>query len=107
MSKYIVDITPEDIGEIIQMIRIQHFKMHVDPFAEKIGVKSKVVIQAEEGEKKESKEISFNNIRVISRSNKLEEESGEESFVPKTKAEPKSAKQVLAKMDDNDDLPFN
>jgi hypothetical protein len=49
MSKYIVDITPEDIGEIIQMIRIQHFKMHVDPFAEKIGVKSKVVIQAEEG----------------------------------------------------------
>jgi single-strand DNA-binding protein len=59
-----------------------------------------------EGEKKESKEISFNNIRVISRSNKLEEESGEESFVPKTKAEPKSAKQVLAKMDDNDDLPF-
>lgn len=49
MSKYIVDITPEDIGEIIQMIRIQHFKMHVDPFAEKIGVKPKVVIQAEEG----------------------------------------------------------
>jgi DNA-binding XRE family transcriptional regulator len=49
MSKYIVDITPEDIGEIIQMIRIQHFKMHVDPFAEKIGVKSKVVIQVEEG----------------------------------------------------------
>ena len=31
------------------MIRIQHFKMHVDPFAEKIGVKPKVVIQAEEG----------------------------------------------------------
>ena len=49
MSKYIVDITPEDIGEIIQMIRIQHFKMHVDPFAEKIGVKPKVVIQVEEG----------------------------------------------------------
>ena len=49
MSKYLVDITPEDIGEILQMIRIQHFKMHVDPFAEKIGVKPKVVIQAEEG----------------------------------------------------------
>ena len=49
MSKYLVDITPEDIGEIIQMIRIQHFKMHVDPFAEKIGVKPKVLIQVEEG----------------------------------------------------------
>ena len=49
MSKYLVDITPEDIGEILQMIRIQHFKMHVDPFAEKIGVKPKVVIQVEEG----------------------------------------------------------
>jgi len=31
------------------MIRIQHLRMHVDPFAEKIGVKPKVVIQVEEG----------------------------------------------------------
>jgi single-strand DNA-binding protein len=58
-----------------------------------------------EGEKKESKEISFNKIQVISRSNKSGEESGEESFVPKTKAEPKSAKQVLDSMGD-DSLPF-
>lgn len=49
METYQVDATPEDIGEIIQMIRIQHLRMHVDPFAEKIGVKSKVVIQVEEG----------------------------------------------------------
>lgn len=49
METYQVDATPEDIGEIIQMIRIQHLRMHVDPFAEKIGVKPKVVIQVEEG----------------------------------------------------------
>jgi DNA-binding XRE family transcriptional regulator len=49
METYQVDATPEDIGEIVQMIRIQHLRMHVDPFAEKIGVKSKVVIQVEEG----------------------------------------------------------
>jgi DNA-binding XRE family transcriptional regulator len=49
MEAYQVDATPEDIGEIVQMIRIQHLRMHVDPFAEKIGVKPKVVIQVEEG----------------------------------------------------------
>ena len=58
-----------------------------------------------EGEKKESKEISFNTIRVINR-NKSGEASGEESFVPKTKSEPKSAKQVLDSMEDSSDLPF-
>lgn len=55
-----------------------------------------------EGEKKESKEISFNTIRVINRN-----KSEEESFVPKSDAKPKSAKQVLDSMDDSDDLPFN
>ena len=54
-----------------------------------------------EGEKKESKEISFNNIRVINRN-----KSEEESFVPKSDAKPKSCKEVLAAMDDSDDLPF-
>ena len=54
-----------------------------------------------EGEKKESKEVSFNNIRVINRN-----KSEEESFVPKSDAKPKSAKQVLDSMDDSDDLPF-
>lgn len=49
METYQVDATPEDIGEIVQMIRIQHLRMHVDPFADKIGVKPKVVIQVEEG----------------------------------------------------------
>jgi single-strand DNA-binding protein len=55
-----------------------------------------------EGEKKESKEVSFNNIRVISKNTKSEEES----FVPKSDAKPKSGKEVLDAMDDSDDLPF-
>ena len=55
-----------------------------------------------EGEKKESKEVSFNNIRVISKNTKSEEES----FVPKSDAKPKSAKQVLDSMEDSTDLPF-
>lgn len=54
-----------------------------------------------EGEKKESKEISFNTIRVINRN-----KSEEESFVPKSDAKPKSAKQVLDSMEDSTDLPF-
>lgn len=56
-----------------------------------------------DGEKRESKEVSFNSIRVISKNTKSEEES----FVPKSDAKPKSGKEVLAAMDDNDDLPFN
>ena len=55
-----------------------------------------------DGEKRESKEISFNSIKVISKNTKSEEES----FVPKSDAKPKSAKQVLDSMDDSDDLPF-
>lgn len=54
-----------------------------------------------EGEKKESKEISFNTIRVINRN-----KSEEESFIPKSDAKPKSAKQVLDSMEDSTDLPF-
>lgn len=56
-----------------------------------------------DGEKKESKEISFNTIRVINRNNK---EDQSESFAPKAKAEPKTAKQVIASMEDDSDLPF-
>ena len=55
-----------------------------------------------DGEKKESKEISFNSIRVINKNTKSEEES----FVPKSDAKPKSAKQVIDSMEDSSDLPF-
>lgn len=70
-----------------------------------VYVEGTIVTRAweKDGEKKESKEISFNTIRVISKNTKSEEES----FVPKSDAKPKSGKEVLAQMDDNDDLPFN
>jgi single-strand DNA-binding protein len=55
-----------------------------------------------DGEKRESKEISFNSIKVISKNNKSEENS----FVPKSDAKPKSAKQVLDSMENSSDLPF-
>jgi len=47
--EYEIDLTAEDIGEIITMIRVQHIKMHVQPFAEKIGVKEKSLLIAEDG----------------------------------------------------------
>jgi single-strand DNA-binding protein len=56
-----------------------------------------------DGEKRESKEISFNSIKVISKNTKSDES---ESFVPKTKSEPKTGKQVLDSMEDSSDLPF-
>jgi hypothetical protein len=47
--EYEIDLTPEDIGEIITIIRVQHIKMHVQPFAVKIGVKEKSLLIAEDG----------------------------------------------------------
>ena len=44
MSKYELDITPKDLGEIIEVIRIQYLKIHAEPFAEKIGVKDSKLI---------------------------------------------------------------
>ena len=38
MAKYNLDITASDIGEIIEMIRVQYLKIHTEPFARKIGV---------------------------------------------------------------------
>ena len=56
-----------------------------------------------DGEKKESKEISFNTIRVINKNTKSDEF---ETAAPKTKSEPKTGKQVLDSMEDSSDLPF-
>jgi len=49
MEEYILDYTPEDIGEIVEMIRIQHIKLHAEPFAQKIGMKEKALLTVEEG----------------------------------------------------------
>ena len=55
-----------------------------------------------DGEKKESKEISFNTIRVINKNTKSDEFEG---IAPKTKSEPKTAKNIIEEMED-DSLPF-
>jgi ribosome-binding protein aMBF1 (putative translation factor) len=49
MEKYNLDITASDIGEIVEMIRVQHLKMHTEPFARKIGVKETLLLTVEEG----------------------------------------------------------
>lgn len=70
MEKYTLEITPEDIGEMIEMIRVQHLKIHAEPFARKIGVKEKILLMTEEGKGPHGilllKKIndSFNNVRI-------------------------------------------
>lgn len=49
MEEYILDYTAEDIGEIVEMIRVQHVKLHAEPFAKKIGFKTKALLTVEEG----------------------------------------------------------
>lgn len=49
MEAYELEMTPEDIGEIIEIIRIQHLKMNDDVFCEKIGVKHGTLFQVEQG----------------------------------------------------------
>ncbi len=49
MEEYSLDYNAKDIGEIIEIIRIQHLKLHAEPFANKIGIKEKALLTAEEG----------------------------------------------------------
>jgi DNA-binding XRE family transcriptional regulator len=49
MEEYLVDINSKDIGEIVEMIRISHIKMHSEPFANKIGVSEKTLLSVEDG----------------------------------------------------------
>jgi single-strand DNA-binding protein len=56
-----------------------------------------------DGEKRESKEISFNSIKVISKNTKSDEF---ETAAPKTKSEPKTGKQVIEQMEEDNGLPF-
>lgn len=49
MEEYTLEYTPEDIGEIVEMIRIQHLKLHAEPFSIKIGMKEKALLTVEEG----------------------------------------------------------
>jgi hypothetical protein len=47
--EYEVELTAEDIGEMVTIIRVQHLRMHVQPFAEKIGMMEKVLLAVEDG----------------------------------------------------------
>jgi len=49
MNEYTLQLSAEDIGEIITIIRVQHLKMHTEPFARKIGIKEKLLLTVEEG----------------------------------------------------------
>ena len=70
-----------------------------------ISIEGSIITRSYEkdGEKKESKEISFNSIKVINKNTKSNELEG---ATPKAKPEPKSAKQVIDSMGDSSDLPF-
>lgn len=49
MEKYELDLNASDIGEIIEIIRVRHLKLHTEPFAKKIGMKENVLLSIEEG----------------------------------------------------------
>jgi len=49
MSAYELEMTSQDIGEIIEIIRIQHLKMNDGVFCEKVGISPKLLFTVEEG----------------------------------------------------------
>lgn len=49
MESYELEMTPSDIGEIIEIIRIQHLKMNDEVFCEKIKISPKLLFTVEEG----------------------------------------------------------
>jgi hypothetical protein len=49
MGSYELELTTEDIGEIIEIIRVQHIKMHTKPFADKIGITERLLLMTEDG----------------------------------------------------------
>ena len=49
MEKYTFDLLPDDIGEIVTMIRVQHLRLHAEPFAKKLGVQEKMLLSVEDG----------------------------------------------------------
>lgn len=49
MDEYTFDMTPEDMGEIIEIIRIQHLRMGEDAFCEKLKISPKLLFTVEQG----------------------------------------------------------
>ncbi len=49
MTEYELELNSQDLGEIIEILMVQHFRMHAEPFAQKIGMKENVLLSVEEG----------------------------------------------------------
>lgn len=49
MMVYELTLSPEDIGEMLTIIRVQVLKIHAAPLAQKLGIKESVLINAEDG----------------------------------------------------------
>tara|TARA_Y100000361_G_scaffold151637_1_gene169391 strand:- start:806 stop:1039 length:234 start_codon:yes stop_codon:yes gene_type:complete len=49
MEEYEFDMSAEDIGEILTIIRVQYLRLHIEPLAKKLNVKPSVIELSEEG----------------------------------------------------------
>jgi len=49
MTEYELSLSPEDIGEILTIIRVQVLKIHVAPLAQQLGIKESVLLMMEDG----------------------------------------------------------
>jgi hypothetical protein len=49
MERYELEMTPSDIGEIIEIIRIQHLRMNDEIFCEKLKITPKLLFTVEQG----------------------------------------------------------
>jgi hypothetical protein len=47
--EYELDLTSEDIGEMVTIIRVKVLKLHVAPFAQRLGITEKVLLDIEDG----------------------------------------------------------
>lgn len=70
MEVYDFEMTPEDIGEIVEIIRIQHLKMNDEVFCDKLKISPKLLFTVEGGKGPHGAMVlrkihkTFPNIRV-------------------------------------------
>ena len=49
MDAYEFEMTPEDMGEIVELVRISHLKMGEDVFCQKLKISPKLLFTVEQG----------------------------------------------------------
>lgn len=49
MESYTLEMTPSDVGEIIEIIRIQHLRMNEESFCSAIKITPQLLFQVEQG----------------------------------------------------------